>query len=154
MGIHRTLSQSGYGITRYHLARMGETAGYFGRVVEAGFHRDAIRMVADQEVEGAAIDSHVLALELRDQPALAKALRVIEVRGPSTIQPVAVSRRLPEDLREAVRCALVTLGDDEHSRERLGEALVERFVSVDGRAYDDIRMMADFCESVGFLELR
>src|SRR5262249_5720698 len=28
------LSQSGYGITRYHLARLGEMGGYFGRLIE------------------------------------------------------------------------------------------------------------------------
>lgn len=32
------LSHSGYGITRYHLVRLGETSGFFGEVVEAGFH--------------------------------------------------------------------------------------------------------------------
>jgi phosphonate transport system substrate-binding protein len=36
-------SQSGYGITRWHLLRLGKTSGYFGRVVEAGFHERSIR---------------------------------------------------------------------------------------------------------------
>src|SRR5215216_4965303 len=31
------LSQSGYGITRYSLVQRGETNGYFGEVIEAGF---------------------------------------------------------------------------------------------------------------------
>ncbi len=31
------LSQSGYGITRYWLVKLGETNGYFGRVIEAGY---------------------------------------------------------------------------------------------------------------------
>jgi hypothetical protein len=39
------LSQSGYGVTRYHLLSIGETGGFFGEVIEAGF-RDLIRMVA------------------------------------------------------------------------------------------------------------
>ncbi|MEA2576230.1 MAG: hypothetical protein QOH93_3528, partial [Chloroflexia bacterium] len=38
-------SHSGYGVTRYHMARLGETRGYFGRVVEAGFHQESIRLV-------------------------------------------------------------------------------------------------------------
>src|SRR5262249_51562934 len=29
-------SHSGYGVTRYHLVRMGETNGFFGKVVETG----------------------------------------------------------------------------------------------------------------------
>ena len=32
-------SHSGYNLTRHHLLMMGETHGFFGRVVEAGFHQ-------------------------------------------------------------------------------------------------------------------
>ena len=148
------LSHSGYGITRYHLVRLGATNGFFGKVVEAGFHQEAIRMVARREVDGSAIDSQVLAVELRDHPDLAEQVRVVEALGPSTIQPVAVSKRVPEDLREAIRDVLVTMAEDPALRERLALGLVERFVAVDARAYDDIRMMLDACEAAGFLELR
>jgi phosphonate transport system substrate-binding protein len=148
------LSHSGYGITRFHLVQLDETGGFFGEVVEAGFHRTALRMVARGEVDGAAIDSQVLAMELRDHPELAERVRVVESLGPSTIQPVAVSRRVPEELREEIRGVLVTMAEDPAVRERLAHALVERFVPVDARAYDDIRMMLDACESAGFLELR
>lgn len=34
-------SHSGYCLTRYHLARLGETRGYFSQVVEAGAHQTA-----------------------------------------------------------------------------------------------------------------
>ena len=33
-------SQSGYNITRYHLAELNERVGFFGRVIEAGSHLD------------------------------------------------------------------------------------------------------------------
>jgi phosphonate transport system substrate-binding protein len=102
------LSHSGYGITRYHLVTLGETNGFFGQVVEAGFHHEAIRMVARGDVDGSAIDSQVLAIELRDHPDVAERVRIVEALGPSTIQPVAVSKRVPEDLREAIRGVLVT----------------------------------------------
>jgi phosphonate transport system substrate-binding protein len=148
------LSHSGYGITRYHLVTLGETKGFFGEVVEAGFHQEAVRMVARGEVDGSAIDSQVLALEFRDHPELAERLRVVESLGPSTIQPVAVSRRVPEDLREAIRDVLLTMAEDRGLRERLGVGLIERFVAVDAASYDDIRRMVAACEAAGFLELR
>jgi phosphonate transport system substrate-binding protein len=148
------LSHSGYGLTRYHLVRLGETNGFFGDVVEAGFHREALRMVARKEVDGSAIDSQVLAVELRNHLGLVEQVRVVESLGPSTIQPVAVSRRVPEDLRRGIRDVLLTMAEDPAIRERLAEALVERFVAVDARSYDDIRMMVDACEAAGFLELR
>jgi phosphonate transport system substrate-binding protein len=148
------MSHSGYGITRFHLVQLGETRRFFGEVVEAGFHQTAIRMVARGEVDGSAIDSQVLAMELRDHPELADQVRVVEALGPSTIQPVAVSRRVPEDMRAAIRDVLVAMAEDPPVRERLARALVERFVPVDARTYDDIRMMLDACEAAGFLELR
>lgn len=111
-------------------------------------------MVAQREVDGSAIDSQVLGVELRDNPDLAEQVRVVEALGPSTIQPVAVSRRVPEDLREAIRNVLVTMAEDSPVRQRLALGLVERFVAVDAASYDDIRLMVDACEDAGFLELR
>jgi phosphonate transport system substrate-binding protein len=148
------LSHSGYGVTRYHLVRLGETHGFFGKVVEAGFHQEAIRMVAEGEVDGSAIDSQVLAVERRDHPGLDEQVRVVEELGPSTIQPVAISKRVPEVLREAIRAVLVTMAEDPTVRRRLNAGLVARFVAVDADSYDDIRMMVDACEAASFLELR
>ena len=148
------LSHSGYGVTRYHLLRMEETSGFFGEVIEAGFHETSIRMVANAEVDASAIDSQVLAVALRDEPALRRRLRVIDELGPSTIQPVAVSKRVPTDLREGIRGVLLAMGDDPSCRERLDVGLVDRFVAVDSTSYDDIRMMVDACEAAGFTEIR
>ena len=79
---------------------------------------------------------------------------MVEALRPSTIQPVAVSIRVPEDMREATRHVLVTMAEDPTVRQRLALGLVERFVAVDAASYDDIRMMVDACEDAGFLELR
>lgn len=79
------LSQSGYGITRYHLVELGETRGFFGRVVEAGFHEKSIQMVVSGEIDGSAIDSQVLAVAMREDPTLKQKLRIIDSFGLSTI---------------------------------------------------------------------
>jgi phosphonate transport system substrate-binding protein len=154
-------SHSGYNVTRYRLIQMGETGGFFGRVVEAGYHQRSIRMVAagaggseDERVDASAIDSQVLAVELRDHPELAAQLRVIDVLGPSTIQPVVAARRLPDRLKADVRAALLGMGDDARYRSRMAKGLVERFVAVDDGTYDDIRAMLAAAEDTGFLTLR
>lgn len=147
-------SHSGYGITRYRLVRMGETRGYFGRVLGAGWHERAIRLVCSGAIDASAIDSQVLAVAVRDDPGLASRLRVIDALGPSTIQPVAADRRLPEALREAVRAALVGMGEDPAARGHLARGFVERFVTVDDARYDDIRAMRRACEEAEFLTLR
>jgi phosphonate transport system substrate-binding protein len=147
-------SHSGYGLTRYHLVRLGETRGYFGRVIAAGWHERSIRWVADGVADASAVDSQVLALALRDDPGLAWRLRVIATLGPSKIQPVAAARRLPARVKDGVRAALLALGRDPRAREPLGRGLIERFVAVDDGAYDDIRAMLTACEAASFLALR
>lgn len=148
------LSWSGYGITRYHLVRLGETDGYFGEVVEAGFHEESIRLVAKGQVDASAIDSQVLGVAMRDDPELAESLRIADSLGPSTIQPVAVSKRVPLELRGAIVDVLLGMGDDPVCREHLAFGLVERFVPADASSYDDIRRMLDATEAAGFTELQ
>ena len=148
------LSQSGYGIARYHLVSIGETGGFFGEVVNAGFHETSVRMVAAREVDASAIDSQVLTVELRDHPDLAQELRVIAALGPSTIQPVGVSKRFPPEFRRKVQDILVGLGDDPAFDEILAHGTVERFVEVGPSDYDDIRRMVEACEAANFMEIR
>jgi phosphonate transport system substrate-binding protein len=142
-------SQSGYGVVRAHLTGLGETRGYFGRVVEAGFHGTAIRMVAGGEVDGAAIDSQVLSIALRDEPGLASRLRVVETMGPSTIQPVVASANLDPEARAAVRRTLTNLGDDPGAREPFARGLLRAFVPVEDADYDDIRAMEAAADAAG-----
>jgi len=64
-------SQSGYGIIRHHLLQIDETLGFFGSIVEAGWHERSIHLVRSGQVNASAIDSHVLAVAMRDDPGLA-----------------------------------------------------------------------------------
>ena len=146
-------SHSGFNLTRHYLLTIGETHGFFGQVVEAGFHQHAMRMVTAGEVDAAAIDSQVLAIELRDHPDLAKEIRVIGVLGPSTIQPVVAARHLAGDVKAAVRSVLLRLGDDRAARPELERGLVDRFVPVTDKDYDDIREMLLAAERAEFLTL-
>src|SRR5262249_50318104 len=147
-------SHSGYGITRYHLVRQAVTDGYFGRVVEAGWHERSIRLVHAGEVDASAIDSQVLAVTLRDHPGLAAGLRVIDSLGPSTIQPVVVASWLPEGLKADLQAVLLGLGEDPAARGHLAYGLVERFVPVTDASYDDLRHMRAACAAASFLALR
>lgn len=148
------LSQSGYGITRYHLVSIGETDGFFGEVVQAGFHEQSVRWVAEGKIDASAIDSQVLGIEMRNNPELARSLKVIDALGPSTIQPVAVSKRFDDEFKEEVRRVLVDFNSTEQGREILDLGLVEKWVPADASDYDDIRKMVKACEAAGFMEIR
>ena len=104
-------------------------------------------------VDASAIDSQVLSVALRDDPALAAALRVIDSLGPSAIPPVAVSKRLPAELRSGITEALTNLHREPGMPERLAHGLVERFVPVGAADYDDVRRMLKACEDAGFMTL-
>ena len=145
-------SHSGHTVTLYSLVRVGAHPGFFARVVEAGFHQRAIRLVHSGAVDAAAIDSQVLAIELRDHPELA-GLRVVGSFGPSTIQPVVAASRLPARLKDEVRELLVTLGDDPTARPALARGFIDQFTAVDDAAYDDIRAMLATIQAAGWTSL-
>jgi phosphonate transport system substrate-binding protein len=56
-------SHSGYNVVRHLLAQIGETGGYFGRVIESGSHQASLRMILDRKIDASAIDSTVLETE-------------------------------------------------------------------------------------------
>jgi phosphonate transport system substrate-binding protein len=143
-------SHSGYNVVRATLVRRGWTDGFFGRVAFSGYHQRSLRLVAAGEVDAAAIDCQVLAVEMRDHPELARQVRVIDTLGPSTIQPVVVAGRLPPALRADLRAALVDLPDDDEARAVLAQGLVERLTPVADADYDDIRAMLADAERAGF----
>jgi phosphonate transport system substrate-binding protein len=148
------LSQSGYGITRFDLVRRKETNGYFGRVVEAGYHERSIRMVCSGEVDASAIDSHVLELVLRDNPALASSLRIIDTLGPSPIQPIVAREKLSTSLKSDLKQTLLEMGSNPAARSQLNRALVEKFEPVSDSTYDAIRRMRAAAEAAAFLTIR
>jgi phosphonate transport system substrate-binding protein len=145
-------SHSGHTVTLYSLVRMGARPGFFARVVEAGFHQRALRLIAAGVVDAAAIDSQVLAIELRDHPGL-DGLRVIGSFGPSTIQPVVAACCLPEQLKGEVRDLLIELADDPTARPVLDHGFIDHFAPVDDAAYDDIRAMLTVIEAAGWTSL-
>jgi phosphonate transport system substrate-binding protein len=147
-------SHSGYNITRYTLVRMGETNGFFGQVAAAGFHQDALRMVADGRVDASAIDSQVLAIELRDHPELAARVRIIDALGPATIQPVVAARHVSPALKDSIRAAICAIADDPQARATLDRGFVARFEPIADAAYDDIRAMVAAAEAADFMTLR
>ncbi|MBW3588798.1 MAG: PhnD/SsuA/transferrin family substrate-binding protein [Actinobacteria bacterium] len=143
------LSHSGYGVVRHHLVSIGKTAGFFGKVIEARFHLNSIEMVANGRVDGAAIDTQVLEIEFTTRPELRNRLRVIEALGPSSIQPVLVSCKLPKPLRAKLRESILSLHDDPEAGPPLEAAGVSRFEAIQDSSYDDLRKMLAAVEESG-----
>ncbi len=148
------LSQSGYGLPRHHMVSIGETAGYFDRVIHTGSHAASIQCVLDGEADAAAIDSHVLSLHRRDEPRLAGDLRVVEILGPSTIQPVVASKRLSAADRADITSSLAGLHTRPDADPTFERAMVDRFVPIDSSRYNDIREMLAASRAAAFEVIR
>jgi ABC-type phosphate/phosphonate transport system substrate-binding protein len=144
-------SHSGYLITLWTLVEMDETPAFFDRWEMTRFHQESIRLVAAAQVEGSAVDSQVLDVEMRDHPELAERIRVIGTLGPSTIQPLVATAAVPAELRQEVTDIVVSLGAIENDRRSLSAGAVERFVAIDDSAYEDIRSKLEAVEGAGFL---
>jgi len=143
-------SHSGYLITLSTLAEMAETPAFFDRWEMTHYHQESIRRVAADQVEGSAVDSQVLGVEMRDHPELAERIRVIGTLGPSTIQPLVATAAVPAKLRQEVTEIVVSLGTTDSDRRGLSAGMVERFVANDDSAYGDIRSKLEAVEAAGF----
>jgi phosphonate transport system substrate-binding protein len=134
-------SHAGCNVVCFSLLEQNKGSRYFGRVVRSGSHMNSLGMVVEGKVDAAAIDSHVFEVALRRNPALAEHVRCIDLLGPSTIPPVVVTKRLDPVLKQRLRHALTTMHNDDYMADRLHEGLIERYVTISDKQYDDIRKM-------------
>lgn len=135
-------SHSGYNLTRFMLARLGEFDGYFGKVVEAGSHQAALEMLLDGDIDGTALDSTVLEIELEHGPEIGEGIRTIATWGPSPIPAWVIQKSIPVKLKEQIRRSLTEMDSDENGKEVLASLEIKRFARVSDQDYDPIREMA------------
>ena len=129
-------SLSGWVMPRHALRELGiDPDGYVW--VRTGSHRNSLRALLRGEVEAAPIDSTVLALEARADPALG-ALRRIARLGRMPSPPVALVAR-DEGLAEALRTALTSLGHSDEGRAALELGAIRRFEAVADADYAPVR---------------
>jgi phosphonate transport system substrate-binding protein len=140
-------SQSGYHITRYRLASMGEGWSYFGRVVGTGAHRRSLKTVMDGEIDASAIDSTVLEWILQEQPEVGEAIRIIDTLGPSPIPPWVMSQETAAHYGKALRQVLLEMHGTAEGRGILGLGQIAQFAAVADKDYDPIRQMAAQAEN-------
>lgn len=135
------ISNSGYNMPRAHLIDLGETSGFFNRVIRSGSHEESIRMVATGEADASAVDSLVYDYEKLNNPEYVRKTRVIEVLGPAGIPPVVISVKTPKQLKEKIKNILINMTHDPAGKKILDKALVDRFIEVGDDNYNGIRLM-------------
>jgi ABC-type phosphate/phosphonate transport system substrate-binding protein len=139
IGVNGRDSLSGYVLPSASLAARGQAASLFDDMILTGSHRRSLAMLVAGELDAAAIDSTLLTLQSRANPAIA-ALPVLERLGPAPIPPVVLLGGDPE-LARALRDAFAALDASEEGRRALALGAVARYVAVEDRDYDPVRAL-------------
>jgi len=136
-----TISNSGYNMPRKKLIDIGETKGFFSKVLHSGAHEESIRMVAAKQADASAVDSLVFDYASRTGEPYTKKVKIIEMLGPVSTCPVIYAKKLPPSTVEKLRQALLGMEFDPEGKMILAKGYLKRFVKIDDRHYDDIRAM-------------
>jgi phosphonate transport system substrate-binding protein len=139
VGLNGHDSLSGYVLPHAELAERGLGDALYDHAIETGSHRRSLDLLIAGELDAAGIDSTMLPLEARNDPAVAQ-LRVLERLGPAPVPPVVLLNGDPE-LARRLRDALVALAADDAGRHALALGLVDRFAEVEDADYDVVRAM-------------
>lgn len=129
------MSFSGYRALEHELRARGRTWEFFGERIPTGSHHLSLETVLQGNADAAAIDSHVLLLARRRNPALADSLRVVESLGPYPAPPIAVNRNQCDLSAERMNELLARL-----PAACLRRAAIRRWQPVDDASYDAIRV--------------
>ncbi|WP_420629106.1 phosphate/phosphite/phosphonate ABC transporter substrate-binding protein [Candidatus Leptofilum sp.] len=134
-------SQSGYHVVRYKLSQIGADGDFFGKIVASGAHLQSLEMVLAGEADGAALDSTVMDIALRERPQLANQIRIIEALGPSPVPPWVIHKSVPSPLRQAIQQALTQMHLTPDGQQVLALGELARFETAVDTHYNPIRHM-------------
>lgn len=148
------ISNSGYNMPRAHLINMGETSGFFGKVIRSGSHEESIRMVAIGEADLSAVDSLVYDYDRAKNPKYIRQTKIVEILGPVGIPPIVISLKTPLSIRQKIRDILIGMKADPVGRAILDKALLDRFTIVDDSNYNGIRKLLKQAEDSGYRVIR
>ena len=150
-------SNSGYNLIRYRILQylksqiLPPNSQFFQSSQASGSHQNSLQWIASGLADFAAIDSVVMAAELRQFPELAQSLRVIS-SIPSPIPPIAISSRLYNQLGDEfiqeMRQALME--PDQSFREAMQLAEVSHYTTASVDDYAEIGFAYDVAIATNF----
>ena len=104
-------------------------------------HDEAIQAVANGLADGAAVDSLVYDFALMRDPTLSQQILVIHRSPPFGIPPVVVGPNVRPQLKAELQELLLAMSDDPQGQAALEAIGVEKFVTLDDAAYNDVRTL-------------
>ena len=141
-------SYSGCYVMRHHLFAIGKDRRFLGEIIESGAHQNSLQLILNRQVDAAAIDSYVLALELKNNPDLDSEIRVIDTLGPSPIPPWIISKSVPLKLRQALKTVFLEMHQNLRGQAILASGHLSHFTPIEDRDYHPMRQGAQKAEQV------
>ncbi|CAD5120882.1 DgyrCDS9433 [Dimorphilus gyrociliatus] len=139
-------SVSGYILPLLELKKKGYNSSFFSNMLESGSHLNSIKMVREQRVECASVDSNALKFYLKSYPHAHDDFIAISSLGPLPVQPIVVRSSLPTEIKEELADALLSLPTLPNYSKLFAEYGIRKFTKVDD---EDYQAEMDIYKSIG-----
>ena len=137
------LSNTGKAAPTDMLARIGkEPESFFAKTIFTYSHDNSIKAVANNVVDGAAVDSLVWEYLNQNTPAETSRTRIIAKSDPYGIPPVVIPKGIDPSLKKKLLEIFLNIHKDPVGEKILRQIMIERFIEVDDSIYDSVRKMA------------
>jgi phosphonate transport system substrate-binding protein len=144
------LSNTGKLVPVYMLSKMNETPEHFFKsFIYTKAHDKAIKAVAQEIVDGAAIDGLVWEYLNRTNAEFTSRTRVLTKSPPFAIPPLVVPHDLDPVLKKRLKQILLNAHEDPKGRLILNKMMIDKFVVINDSAYDSVREMKTWLEREG-----
>lgn len=136
------ISLTGRVYPTYIVQQLGSTPEkFFARTFFTYSHDEAIRAVASEVADGAAVDSLVYDYAVVRNPSLAEKVKIIQRSPDFGIPPVVVSPFTRPQVKEELKSLFLNMASDPAAQAALASIGVDGFVPIDDDAYDSVRTL-------------
>lgn len=143
------LSNSGYMVPVYYLARQHETPEhYFKKTFFTHSHDNSIQAVANGLADGAAVDSLIYEFMQDTDPGLTAKIRIVNKSKPYGIPPVVTIPSMDPEVKAKLKQIFFTIHEDPRGKMILTNLQIDRFIQGDDANYETVRQLQNFLEQV------
>ena len=140
-------SNTGKLVPTYELLRSGKNPEtFFSECIFTGSHDKSIEAVANNLVDGAAVDNLIWEYKNNIDPATTSKTRVIAKFGPFCSPPIVTYPECDERLKNNIKHTLLGMHKDPIGKEILKKILIDSFVVVNDDCYKSVRKMQNWID--------
>ena len=143
-------SNTGKLVPTYELSKNGTTPEeFFSEYIFTGSHDKSVEAVADNLVDGAAVDNLVWEYMNHSDFSPTSKTRVIAKLGPFCIPPIVVNPSCNDTIKKNIKKILLNMHNDPDGKVILRKLYMDKFVDVQDDCYQSIREMEEWINASG-----